>query len=273
MELGIVLKVIVFKILGLIAGAKISRALGTAPLETIAFCIIFGHLLDLIASKKVTDFRIKLIQRKMHAAFVKEHIIGTFYQILGKLCVVDGKISEAEKVKAREIAKVVFKLSNREADQAVASMNKTANFHLQSKALRFFELYSNSPQMLKTCCQVAFDLAIADGKICAEEEKFLKEISIFWGIDEKEFNNLLASYTSKKSTPTVSKSYEILGCNENDSDQDIKKKYRTLVTKYHPDKIQSKELPEDFVVFANQKFQSIQQAYEEIMSLRTSKVR
>lgn len=267
------LKVIIFKILGLLLGAKISRVFVVGPLESIAVCVIFGHFLDLIAAKKLTEFRVKLLQRKLQAAFVKEHIIGTYFQILGKLCLADGKITDSEKIKAKELAKTVFKLSNREADQAVASMSKANNFALQSNALRFFELYSSSPEMLSICCKVAFELAIADGQICAEEEKFLREIAIFWGIDEKELNNYLNLYTSKKHTPTLSKSYEILGCNESDSDQDIKKKYRNLISKYHPDKIQSKELPEDFVVFANQKFQSIQQAYEEIMNLRTSKVR
>ena len=274
MERKQVLKVVIFKILGLALGAKMSRSFGISPLETICVFVITGHLLDLIASKKANEIRIKFLQKKHQTAFVKEHIIGTLFQILGKLCSIDGKITEAEKIKAKDLAKNVFKLSNREADQAVASMSKVNNFHLQSKALRFFELYSNAPDMLNACLKVAFDLAAADGKICPEEEKILKELSLFWGIDEKESQKLFSFYTSGKSSSIgLNKSYEILGCNEKDSDQDIKKKYRSLILKYHPDKIQSKELPEDFVVFANQKFQSIQQAYEEIMNLRTSKVR
>lgn len=216
----------------------------------------------------------------MQSAFIKEHIIGTLFQIFGKLCSCDGKITEQEKIRAKDLAKAVFKLSNREADQAVSSMLKNANFPLQSKALRFFEFYSNSPDMLLACCKVAFELAAADGKICVEEEKFLRQLGTFWGINEPEFDRFINLYIGKGSSSSgtvkplsVTDSYQILGCNEKDSDQDIKKKYRNLILKYHPDKIQAKELPEDFMTFANQKFQSIQQAYEEIMSLRTTKTR
>ena len=213
----------------------------------------------------------------MQNAFVKEHIIGTLFQIFGKLCSCDGKITDNEKARAKELAKLVFKLSSREAEQAVSSMSKNVNFALPSKALRFFEFYSNSPEMLLACCKVAFELAIADGKICIEEEKFLRQLGTFWGINESEFDRFINLYVGKGSTTvkplSSNDSYQILGCNEKDSDQDIKKKYRNLILKYHPDKIQAKELPEDFMTFANQKFQSIQQAYEEIMSLRTSKTR
>lgn len=271
------MKIVLFKILGLVIGAKISRIFGVGALEAISLSVLVGHFLDLIASKKVMDIRIKLHQKKMQSAFVKEHIIGTLFQIFGKLCLADGKISQKEKDRAKELAKTVFKLSSREAELAVSSMSKGVNFHLQSQALKFFEFYSNSPEMLLACCKVAFELSVADGKICAEEEKFLRQLGTFWGINESEFDGFLNLYVgqgSKTAKPLrVNDSYQILGCNEKDTDQDIKKKYRILITKYHPDKIQAKELPEDFMTFANQKFQSIQQAYEEIMSLRSTKAR
>ena len=60
------------------------------------------------------------------------------------------------------------------------------------------------------------------------------------------------------------KYYAILGCSTNDSDGQIKKQYRKLVSEYHPDKIASKGLPEEFTKFANDKFREIQGAYEVI---------
>ena len=45
---------------------------------------------------------------------------------------------------------------------------------------------------------------------------------------------------------------------------EIKKQYRKLVTEYHPDKIESKGLPEEFIKFANDKFIIIQEAYDHI---------
>ena len=58
--------------------------------------------------------------------------------------------------------------------------------------------------------------------------------------------------------------YELLGVNRNASEDEVKKAYRQLVTEYHPDKVISKGLPEDFIKFAEEKFREINEAYETI---------
>jgi DnaJ like chaperone protein len=40
------------------------------------------------------------------------------------------------------------------------------------------------------------------------------------------------------------------------------------VTEYHPDKIEAKGLPEEFIKFANDKFAEIQEAYDHIRKKR-----
>jgi DnaJ-domain-containing protein 1 len=60
------------------------------------------------------------------------------------------------------------------------------------------------------------------------------------------------------------KHYAILGCAKSDSNDQIKKQYRKLVFKYHPDKIESKELPEERIKFASDKFCKIQEAYDAV---------
>jgi DnaJ like chaperone protein len=44
----------------------------------------------------------------------------------------------------------------------------------------------------------------------------------------------------------------------------VKKAYRRLAAEYHPDKVVSKGLPEDFLRFAEQKFKEINEAYTAI---------
>lgn len=58
--------------------------------------------------------------------------------------------------------------------------------------------------------------------------------------------------------------YEVLGCKRSDSDEVIRKRYRELVAKYHPDKFIGQNLDEEFIEFASKKFQRIQSAYERI---------
>lgn len=55
--------------------------------------------------------------------------------------------------------------------------------------------------------------------------------------------------------------YEVLGVPENASDEEIKKAYKELVKKYHPDKYQNNPLAD----LAEEKLQEINEAYDTIM--------
>ena len=67
----------------------------------------------------------------------------------------------------------------------------------------------------------------------------------------------------------LSHHYAILGL-ENGADMSmVKKAYRKQVSEYHPDKIVSKGLPEDFLKFAEAKFREINEAYEAITKSKT----
>ena len=61
--------------------------------------------------------------------------------------------------------------------------------------------------------------------------------------------------------------YEILGVNPSDSDETIKKAYRELVKKYHPDKYKDNPLED----LAKEKLQEINQAYDKITKERSGK--
>ena len=63
--------------------------------------------------------------------------------------------------------------------------------------------------------------------------------------------------------------YDILGVTRSSSAEEIKKAYRKLAIKYHPDKVAS--LGEEFQKGAKEKFQKVQEAYENIKKNRDLK--
>jgi len=75
-------------------------------------------------------------------------------------------------------------------------------------------------------------------------------------------------YSYSESDNSMKSPYEILGVDKHANLDEIKKAYRKLVKKFHPDNIQSKGLDEEFMHFANQRMQEINTAYETIKAAR-----
>jgi hypothetical protein len=101
----------------------------------------------------------------------------------------------------------------------------------------------------------ALDIAIE-----TEQENLVVLLRAF-GAD---FSNHKEDVRTKSDTQGIDGFYAVLDCKKTDSIEEIRAKYRSLIKQYHPDVIQAKGLPADFVEFANKKFQEIQEAYEYI---------
>ena len=61
--------------------------------------------------------------------------------------------------------------------------------------------------------------------------------------------------------------YQVLGVSRSASDDELRARYRELISKYHPDKFAGLNDPE-FSRLAAEKFQQVQGAYEELRRLR-----
>jgi len=66
--------------------------------------------------------------------------------------------------------------------------------------------------------------------------------------------------------PSTDAAFKILEVDTNATDEEVKKAYRKMAMKYHPDKVSY--LGEDFKKVAHEKFQKVNEAYEQIKKER-----
>lgn len=69
-------------------------------------------------------------------------------------------------------------------------------------------------------------------------------------------------------TLSLEEAYDALGLARDCSEVELKKAYRAKAADFHPDKLRSKNLPQEFVVFANNQLAKINQAHQVIRKAR-----
>ncbi len=95
------------------------------------------------------------------------------------------------------------------------------------------------------------------------EERLIRSAVRIFNFTDERYKKLKSKYVQE-----FEKYYAILGCEKSDTNGHIKSQYRKLVKEFHPDKIVSKGLPQEFTKFAQDKFREIQDAYDYIRKER-----
>ena len=106
-----------------------------------------------------------------------------------------------------------------------------------------------------------FGIASADGSVSDAENTVIQRISGYMRISDSDFQSIRAMFVSQTDA-----SYKILEIEPTVNDEEVKKAYRRMAMKYHPDKVS--HLGEDFKKVAHEKFRKVQEAYDQIKKER-----
>jgi DnaJ like chaperone protein len=106
-----------------------------------------------------------------------------------------------------------------------------------------------------------FGVAHADGKVDPIELQLIEKMCLSMGISPSDFESVKAMFVKDANA-----AYKILEIDPSASNEEIKKAYRRMAMKYHPDKVS--HLGEDFQKAAKDKFQKVNQAYQTIKEER-----
>ena len=129
-------------------------------------------------------------------------------------------------------------------------------YEVSQQVGRFMD-YSSKLQLL----HYLFGIASADGLTHNNEIDVISIIAKYMGVSSADFQSIKAMFVQQ-----VDSAYKILGIDSNATDEDVKKAYREMAKKYHPDKVAY--LGEDVRKSAEQKLQEVNEAYEKIKKQR-----
>ncbi|MEC8739829.1 MAG: TerB family tellurite resistance protein [Bacteroidota bacterium] len=107
-----------------------------------------------------------------------------------------------------------------------------------------------------------FGVAKADGHISESEFNLLKKIALALNISNSEFQSIGAMFKAE----SVDNSYQVLEIASSATDEEVKKAYRKMARKYHPDLVAN--LGPEHSKAAEEKFKKVQAAYEKICKER-----
>lgn len=122
--------------------------------------------------------------------------------------------------------------------------------------------YSLRLQML----HILYDIAAVDGEVNLDETEILGVISQAMGVTETDRISIAAMFVRQTNKDWA---YEVLEISPDATDEDVKKAYRRMAMKYHPDKVNA--LGDDMKYSATEKFRKVKEAYDAIKQQRNIK--
>lgn len=118
--------------------------------------------------------------------------------------------------------------------------------------------YSSRLQLL----HLLFNVSLADTVIHPLEMQIIEKISSYLGVGSGDFLSIKNMFI-----PETDSSYKILEIEPSATDDEVKKAYRKMAVKYHPDKVS--HLGDDIRKSADEKFARVNEAYNKIKKERS----
>ena len=203
--------------------------------------------------------------------------LKTVFTLMGRLAKVDGHISQAE-INHVENFMSQLGMTAEHRQQAIDYFKEGSrpDYDIEPLLVEFITVCGHTRNLKQVLLSYLVGVALADGVLDASEEQLLKTIALRLGFAAAEFEQLIRMIRGQdhfagghaSATTALEDAYAALGVSPEDSDQAVKKAYRSLMSKYHPDKLMGQGVPEDMIKGATARSQEIQAAYDLIKKHR-----
>lgn len=217
--------------------------------------LIIGYIADKITSQQVNKNFLKKQYQNLFFSII--------FQVMGHITKSKGRITSND-IKIAYFFMKKMQLNFEECNNAKKDFieGKQANYPLRKRLKELKKINLLTSNLIKIFLEIQIQVAFSDGVLHPNEKNILCVIAEELGISQVELDYLLYNIENKKQENfTLIKACKILGVNINDSYLTIKRAYKKLMSKYHPDKLIAKGLSQETIDIANKKTQEIQSAF------------
>lgn len=243
--------------------------------------ILIGNLFD---RGIVTHFsRPHWSSHEEYDSTIQAVFLESAFNIMGYIAKTDGRVSENEIHMANQIMQEMgLNKQQQFAAQNSFVTGKSIQFNLQSSIEKLYAACSNNPGLLKNFIDIQYRFAQVDG-LNAHKINILNKLlqslgfaplyrqSRFYDDFEKQYSSYTSSKQNKHayaSQSSLAQAYTILEIAESANKEEVKKAYRRLISKNHPDKLIAQGQSEEKIKVANDKTQRITKAYDLICEVK-----
>ncbi len=254
-------------VLGKVFGGTLGFFIG-GPIGALAG-VAFGHSID-----RFRDSEKEILEQdgSASASIQPERASAVFaiavIALAAKVAKADGSVTRDEILTFRKWFS--FPPEDEERISALYNEARRSADGYEEYAAQVGQLFVDRKELLAELVDALYAIAAADGTLHPEEEKMIARIGAMFGLSAQEMRGLRARHTTPTSAPgsDLAKAYEALEVSPDASDEEIQKVHRNLVRKFHPDKLASQGLPEEFTSFANDRLAAINAANDAITKAR-----
>ena len=219
-----------------------------------------GSVIDGFSGVDMGDFR----QTTSHRSRPRMTSSGDFEVSLLILAAVviksDGRVDRRELDFVRQSFKGMYGADRaNKAFKLFGGIIKNNNISTRQVCIQIRQMMEHSSRL--QLLHFLFGIAKADGNVSEVEMQTIHRIAGYLYINDRDFESIKAMFYNE-----VSSAYKILEITKSASNDEVKKAYRRMVKKHHPDKL--RHLGEEHIKGAEEKFRKIQQAYEQIQKER-----
>ncbi|NOQ35377.1 MAG: co-chaperone DjlA [Methylococcaceae bacterium] len=269
------------KILGGMAGFAMGGPVGAI------FGSLIGHSIDNSSTNANFSFTVNNFANSEEKQRVQDAFFTATFSVMGHLAKADGIVSKAEINLANQVM-TQMQLSPDMRTKAIHLFQegKESDFPLTQTLNNFQQQCGSHKHLLYMFLEIQLQAALADGGMHSKEEALLLKICAQLAISSVQYQRIKRRLQAQQrfqqgyqkqqgnsrqpyqSRNKLKDAYEVLEVKSSNTDAEIKKSYRLLLSEHHPDKLLAKGLPEEMMTLAKEKTQEITKAYETIKEAR-----